>query len=57
MRSKEGGFGLITVMDYDDEIEVKYSGRNNQNQEKISLRFVVPVQTGKTPDSAIATRR
>jgi hypothetical protein len=44
-------------MDYDDEIEVKYSGRSNQNQEKISLRFVVPVQTGRVPASAIATRR
>ena len=38
----EGGFGLLLVEDRGDRIEVAYSGRNNKNEEKISLKFSVP---------------
>jgi phosphodiesterase/alkaline phosphatase D-like protein/predicted esterase len=58
MRSREGGFGFITVTDYGKELEVKYSGRNNQNEEKVSLRFVVPATApGAGANSKIATNR
>jgi prolyl oligopeptidase len=57
MRAKEGGFGLVTVTDYQNEIEVKYSGRNNKNEEKISLRFMVPVGSSDIPARTIATSR
>jgi prolyl oligopeptidase len=39
----EGGFGLVTVTDRGREIAVHFSGRNNQNSEKIKLDFTVPV--------------
>jgi len=42
MKKGEGVFGLLTVEDKGDLIEVSYSGRNNQNEEKISLKFTVP---------------
>jgi prolyl oligopeptidase len=42
MKKGEGGFGLLTVDDKGDRIEVSYSGRNNKNEEKISLKFTVP---------------
>ncbi len=38
----EGGFGLLFVDDKDDHIDVTYSGRNNRDEEKISLKFRVP---------------
>jgi hypothetical protein len=38
----EGAFGLVTVTDLGREIRVKYSGRNNRNDEKVSLEFTVP---------------
>jgi prolyl oligopeptidase len=38
----EGCFGLMTVNDHGDSLEVIYSGRNNRDEEKISLRFSVP---------------
>jgi hypothetical protein len=38
----EGGFGLMSVEDRVDHIDVTYSGRNNRNEEKISLKFSVP---------------
>jgi len=38
----EGGFGLLTVTDKGDRIDVAYSGRNNKNEQKISLTFTVP---------------
>jgi prolyl oligopeptidase len=38
----EGGFGLLTVSDGGDRIDVSYSGRNHENKEKISLKFTVP---------------
>jgi phosphodiesterase/alkaline phosphatase D-like protein len=44
VRDKEGesGFGLMTVTDKGTHIDVVYSGRNNKDEEKISLRFSVP---------------
>jgi hypothetical protein len=44
VRPGEGGFGLLTVTDSNDQIDVAYSGRNNKNEEKISLKFSVPAQ-------------
>ncbi|HXG49763.1 MAG TPA: prolyl oligopeptidase family serine peptidase, partial [Methylomirabilota bacterium] len=38
----EGGFGLMEIEDQGDHIRVRYSGRNNRNEEKVSLRFGVP---------------
>ena len=43
----EGCFGLMTVYDRGDSIEVVYSGRNNKDEEKISLHFSVPA--GRAP--------
>jgi phosphodiesterase/alkaline phosphatase D-like protein len=44
VRDKDGesGFGLLTVTDKGSVIEVSYSGRNNKDDEKISLKFSVP---------------
>ncbi len=44
VRDKEGesGFGLLTVTDQGGAIEVVYSGRNNKDEEKVSLKFTVP---------------
>ena len=42
MKQGEGAFGLLTVTDTGDSIDVSYSGRNNKNEEKISLKFTVP---------------
>jgi prolyl oligopeptidase len=44
----ESGFGFVSVNDRGQEIEVRYSGRNNKNEELISLHFAVPV--GKSTD-------
>jgi alkaline phosphatase D len=38
----ECGFGLLFVTDKGDRIDVAFSGRNNKNEEKISLKFSVP---------------
>jgi len=43
VRKGEGCFGLVSVVDNGNDIEVTYSGRNNRNQEKIHLSFTVPV--------------
>jgi alkaline phosphatase D len=42
MSRGEGGFGLISIDDRLDRINVTYSGRNNRNEEKISLKFSMP---------------
>jgi prolyl oligopeptidase len=42
VRKGEGCFGLLTVTDKGDVIDVYYSGRNNRDEEKISLKFSVP---------------
>jgi prolyl oligopeptidase len=46
VRDKEGesGFGLMTVTDNGTHIDVVYSGRNNKDEEKISLKFSVPAR-------------
>jgi len=43
VRRREGGFGLVTVNDRGDRIDVRYSGRTSKNEEKIALEFSVPV--------------
>ncbi len=45
MKTGEGGFGLMRVDDRGDRIDVTYSGRNNRNEEKVSLKFNVPVRS------------
>ena len=42
VRRNEGCFGLLTITDRGTGIDVAYSGRNNKDEEKISLRFSVP---------------
>lgn len=42
-RNGEGCFGYVQVRDSGTKIHVQYSGRNYLNEEKISLRFSVPV--------------
>ena len=44
VRDKEGesGFGLLKITDQGHQIDVVFSGRNNQDEEKISLKFTVP---------------
>ena len=44
IRPGEGCFGLLTVTDKGDRIDVYYSGRNNRNEEKMRLKFQVPVE-------------
>jgi phosphodiesterase/alkaline phosphatase D-like protein/predicted esterase len=51
VRKEEGAFGFITVTDLGSTIDVKYSGRNNRNEEKISLQFSVPVTNGLAHDT------
>ncbi len=41
VRNGEGCFGLLSVTDKGDRIDVFYSGRNNRNEEKMTLRFHV----------------
>jgi hypothetical protein len=48
VRPGEGCFGLVTVTDRASAIEVRFSGRNNRNEEKISLQFAVPVSLKTT---------
>jgi phosphodiesterase/alkaline phosphatase D-like protein len=42
-RNGEGCFGSVQVRDAGAKIHVQYSGRNYLNQEKVSLKFAVPV--------------
>jgi hypothetical protein len=48
----EGAFGLLSVTDKGDHIEVAYSGRNNKNEEKISLKFSVPANAAKVANAS-----
>jgi phosphodiesterase/alkaline phosphatase D-like protein/dienelactone hydrolase len=41
-RKGEGCFGLITVRDEGQRLQVSFSGRNNRDEEKVSLQFAVP---------------
>src|SRR5262249_13049335 len=43
VRKGEGCFGLVTVRDEGGPITVRFSGRNNKDEEKISLEFTVGV--------------
>ena len=54
MRDKDGesGFGLLSVTDKGDIIEVQYSGRNIRDEEKISLKFSVPATSWPRTASA-----
>ena len=45
MHAGESGFGFITVNDLGHAIDVRFEGRNNRNEEKISLRFSAPADT------------
>ena len=47
-RDGESGFGLLTVTDRGDVIDVVFSGRNNRDEEKISLKFSVPAGKSST---------
>jgi phosphodiesterase/alkaline phosphatase D-like protein/prolyl oligopeptidase PreP (S9A serine peptidase family) len=38
----ESGFGLITIQDSGDRIRVNFSGRNQRDEEKVSLEFELP---------------
>lgn len=49
VRKGEGCFGLVTITDQGARIDVAYSGRNNKNEEKISLRFSVPAKPSASP--------
>jgi hypothetical protein len=42
VRKNEGCFGLLTITDRGEAIDVAFSGRNNKDEEKIKLRFSVP---------------
>jgi prolyl oligopeptidase len=45
-REGEGAFAWMTVIDRRDEIELRYSGRNLRNEEKVALHFKVPARAG-----------
>jgi alkaline phosphatase D len=57
VRKGESGFGLLTVDDRGDRINVYYSGRNNRNEEKINLRFSVPALNHGLPEKVVERRR
>lgn len=44
VRDRESGFGLLRITDQGAGIDVTYSGRNNRDEEVISLRFSVPAR-------------
>jgi alkaline phosphatase D len=46
----EGCYGLVTVTDRGTQIDVAFSGRNHQDEEKISLRFSVPASLSSGAD-------
>src|SRR5438552_2900996 len=49
VRKGEGCFGLLTVTDKGDRIDIAYSGRNNRDEEKIRLHFNVPSHPTPSP--------
>ena len=51
VKANEGCFGLLEVTDRGSQLDVALSGRNNQNQEKISLRFTLPATPPQQPSS------
>jgi prolyl oligopeptidase len=48
-RRGEGGFGFVTITDQGSTLDVRFSGRNRQNEEKIALRFSVPATPPPPP--------
>lgn len=42
VKHDEGCFGLLEITDRGPTVEVHFSGRNNQDKEKITYRFTVP---------------
>ena len=42
VKEGEGCFGLLTVTDHGKSMDVAFSGRNHNDEEKISLKFSVP---------------
>ena len=44
-RDGESGFGLLTVTDKGEAIDMDCSGRNNQDKEKISLKYSESTRT------------
>jgi hypothetical protein len=42
-RRGEGSFGYVQVKDIGTRIDVQYSGRNFLNEEKIALKFSLPI--------------
>lgn len=48
----EGAYGLLSISDLGDSIQVYYSGRNLRNEEKIKLKFSIPA----SPDSQAASK-
>jgi prolyl oligopeptidase PreP (S9A serine peptidase family)/phosphodiesterase/alkaline phosphatase D-like protein len=49
VKPNEGCYGLLEITDRGEAIDVHYSGRNNEDKEKISLRFSVPALAPGTP--------
>ena len=45
VQRNEGCYGFLTVTDRGEAIDVIYSGRNQKDEEKMSLRFSVPAKT------------
>lgn len=51
VKRDEGCYGLLDINDRGDSIEVSFSGRNNKDEEKVSLRFSVPATLPSVPKS------
>lgn len=45
VKKDEGCYGLLEITDRGEAIDVSFSGRNNKDQEKISLKFSVPANS------------
>jgi hypothetical protein len=57
-RKDEGCYGLVRVEDKGSSIDVSFSGLNDRNQERISLRFSAPyIPGGATPPRSPAAPR
>ena len=49
VKKDEGCFGLLDITDRGDALDVAFSGRNNENKEKIALKFTVPALPESNP--------
>jgi hypothetical protein len=52
VKQPEGCFGLLTITDKGNAIAVAFSGRNNKDEEKITLKFSVPAKPPATNATA-----